>query len=181
MTTWREIRFKVYVVMPFVVLPIIIALVLWNHYKPLPDATQQIGIEARDFNEPAEAAMNILNRAAGCTIFVPGKDVLFLSTMGEPCGLAFHPGIEDGHAAGTYKCDPGSPNYRGYQWEIHVERPGDLRTQTCIALHEFLHVAGFGDSSDKSKAMYIEWCPLDGELLWPADSESKKLKKDFCP
>ncbi len=181
MTTWRKIRLKVYVATPFVVIPLIAGILFYQNCKSLPDATQQIGVEAQDFKEPVKEAMNILNRAAGCTIFVPGKDLLFLSTMGEPCGVAFHPDIEDGHSAGTYRCDPASPKYRGYIWEIHVEKPGNVRTQTCIAIHEFLHVAGFADSPDKSKAMYIKWCPPDGEILWPADSESKKLGQDFCP
>lgn len=177
---WRTIRFRLYVATPFVVLPIIIALVLWNHYKTLPDATRQIGVKAQDFKAPVKEAMRILNGAAGCTIFVPGEDVLLLSTMGEPCGLAFHQDIEDGHSAGTYRCDPSAPAYRGYQWEVHVERPGNVRTQTCIAVHELLHVAGFDDTNDKSKAMYTAWCPPDGQIIWPADSESKQLARDFC-
>lgn len=176
--SFRDIRRKIYIGIPIVVIPLMILFAGYQHCKSLPDATQQIGVEARDFKEPVKEAMNIWNRAAGCIIFVEGDDALFLSTMGEPCGKAFHPAIEDGHAAGAYECNSAN---RGYRWEIHVERPGDLRTQLCIALHEFGHLLDLKDSDDKSKLMFIEWCPPDGTILWPSDSESKSVGDRFCP
>jgi hypothetical protein len=177
--TWREIRFKLYVATPFVVLPIIIGLVLYNHFRKLPDAKIQISVKAVDFKEPMNEAMDIWNRAAGCIIFVPGDDVWWGSTDGEPCGKTFHSGIEDGHSAGTYECKK-PDELRPWRWEIHVEKPGHVRTQACIALHELGHVLGLKDTGDPSKLMYTSWCPPDGKILWPSDSESKEVERLYC-
>lgn len=179
MSTWRMIRFKLYVATPFVVIPLIAGLVFYQQcFKELPDAKVMLGVKAQDFKKPMLEAMDIWNNAAGCRIFVPGDDVWWGSTDGEPCGLAFHPSIEDGHSAGAYKCTPSE--LRPWRWELHVERPGDLRTQTCIALHELGHVLGLEDSDQSLDLMHREWCPVDGKILWPRDSESKDVGERFC-
>lgn len=171
--TWRDLRFYSYVAAPFIAIPLIVVVVLYEHCKTLPAANTQIGVTAQDFKEPVKEAMKIWNKAVGCIIFEPGDDVLFGSTDGEPCGLAFHPAIEDGHAASSYQC--------GARWEIHVERPGDLRTQTCIAIHELGHVLGLEDSNEPNDSMHVKWCPPDGKILWPSDSEQRTVRKLFCP
>ena len=178
---FREIRFKLYVATPFVVIPLIAVLVFYDHCKSLPDATQQIGVTAIDFEKPVEEAKSIWNRAVGCTIFTDGSDVVILSTDGEPCNKAFHHNISDGHSAGAYQCSPSASDFRGYRWEVHVEKPGDLRTQTCIAIHELGHVLGLKDSLATHNAMHVKWCPPDGKILWPSDWEQKDVAKRFCP
>lgn len=179
--SFRDIRRKIYIGVPIVVIPLIAIIFGYQHCKSLPDATKQIGVTAIDFKEPVKEAMNIWNRAAGCNIFTEGSDAVVLSTDGQPCNLVFHHNISDGHSAGAYQCSPDGASFRGYLWEVHVEKPGDLRTQTCIAIHELGHVLGLEDTNDKSKAMHTEWCPPDGKILWPADSESKTVAKEFCP
>jgi hypothetical protein len=138
---------------------------------------QEVGVDAEDFKVPVEEAMRLWNGAIGCNAFVKGSDVRILSTDGEPCGKTFSPEISTGHSASTYRCLGVD---RGWDWEIHYERPGNLRTQTCIALHELGHVAGLLDSDNPSDTMHVKWCPPDGQLLWPNDHESAAVRKKLC-
>ncbi len=116
----------------------------------LPEATKTIGIHIEDdgiiHKRSVYDAMEIMNRFVGCEFLIPGgNDIRIMSTDGEPCGLTFHKNIEDGHSAGTYQCNPDSPKYRGFPWEVHVEKPGDIHLQVCIAAHEICHALGCKD------------------------------------
>lgn len=175
--TWIELRRKLYIAAPLVGIPVLAAVVLYQHCKTLPEAEKTIGVNALDFTEPVEKAMGLWNKAADCIIFVPGDDVLYQSDNGEPCGLAFHPAISDGHSATTYQCEEGYP----HRFAVHVNLPGDLRTQTCIALHELGHVLGLNDSENPRSTMHTEWCPEDGKVLWPDDKSAKRVSEEFCP
>lgn len=154
---------------------ILVLLVAATACKEQPART--IGVDIETGHRPVMEAMRIWNSAIGCNAFVVGNDVRYMSTDGEPCGLLSHPEISDGHSATSYRC--GKEN-RGWKWEVHVSRPGNIRTQVCIALHELGHVAGLPDSSAPTDLMSPRWCPPDGVLLWPRDAESRTVGENLC-
>ena len=89
--------------------------------RALPGAETQHKVSTdRTFEASIETAMDILNRAAGCTIFVNGSktdhDINFIGMTDTPCAVTpLHPGIESGHTANAYHC----PKTAG--WDIDVE------------------------------------------------------------
>lgn len=151
---------------------------------PLPEAQRTVGVHIENdgiiHKRSVEDAMELMNRFVGCEFLVPGDDIRIMSTDGEPCGLAFHKAIEDGHSAGTYQCDPTSPDYRGYQWEVHVERPGDIHLQVCIAAHEICHALGCKDKPKGLRGIMNPFhCP-DTQIIL-SDDEVDFLNAQFCP
>lgn len=153
---------------------------------PLPEAQMTLGIHAEDdgiIHKPSvDEAMSIINRFVGCEFLVPGKDVRIMSTDGEPCGKAFHKDIPKEHyAAYAYKCNPSFSTYRGWPWEVHVQSPGDIHLQVCIAAHEIGHAAGLEDKPNP-KAIGImnqKHCP-DTQIIL-SDDEVDFLNAQFCP
>lgn len=93
-----------------------------------------------EYGEPLAAATDILDRWAGCKVHLP-EVIVVMGADGSPCGDPWRPESEDGHTATAYRCRSGG----GSRWEIHISRPGDVHTQTCIVLHELGHVLGLSD------------------------------------
>ena len=130
-----------------------------------------------------------MNRFVGCEFLVPGSphsdyqsrdNVRILSTDGEPCGLAFHTSIDDGHSATAYRCNPSKNFDRPYtRFEIHVSKPGDVHTQACIVAHELGHIAGLKDHELRNQRgiMNQYYCPTPIVL---SDAEVDYLSAKFC-
>ncbi len=165
--TFREFRYKLYISLTIAGVTLVAGLIFREACMKLPDAKVTFGVDARDFKAATKEAMSLLNHAAGCTWLVEGDDILVLSTDGEPCGKAFHPGITSGHAAMAYACDS--------RFEIHVEQPGDIHTQTCIVAHEIGHTVGLLDSN--RGIMRQGYCPTPIRFT---DVERAFLKEKRC-
>lgn len=164
--TWRKIRYYLYIATTIIGVIAVCGLSIWSQCRKLPDAALQIGVYSEGFVEPTSAAMDMLNRAAGCRFLVPGKDVLVKSDDAEPCGsLELH---EPGHSATAYRCRDG--------WEVLIALPGDIHTQTCIVLHELGHVAGLEDKPGIG-IMNQYTCPTPIRI---SDSERARLAERFC-
>ncbi len=140
--------------------------------RALPDADRQLQVySARGFEESIKTGMGYLNRAAGCTILVPGSpdtyDIQFIAMTATPCAVdPFHPGIESGHSANAYQCP------KVGTWDIDVEAPGDTHSMVYISMHEILHTLGMEDS--EHGIMGNNYKP-DGRI-WPNDKETAYLK-----
>lgn len=140
--------------------------------KGLPDAERQHRVSTdRTFEKSIETAMGILNRAAGCKIFIPGTpddhSINFIGMTDTPCAVdPLHEGIESGHTANAYHC-PGTG-----KWDIDVEAPGDIRLMVCIAAHELLHTIGLKDSKHGLMDQRNDCVGL----IWPNDFETEHLK-----
>lgn len=152
-------------------------LVLRSACGELPAAMLTFGVQSEDFNEPTKEAMGLMNRFVGCEFLVKGKDIGVLSSDGEPCGTAFHRNIDDGHSAGTYVCSPSSR--REFRYEIHVERPGDIHTQTCIIAHELGHAVGLEDHRSKGMRGIMNQYDCPTKIIL-SDAEVDFLDKKFC-
>ena len=133
-----------------------------------PKTPKQIGVQAQDFAAATKAAMDIWNGYVGCQVFVPGSEVVIMSTNGEPCGDMNAPGLEPNHAASSYLCGPRN-------WEVHVSYPGDLHDQACIIAHELGHVLGLEDGA--SRGVMSNTCP---EWISVLDKDSDWVKREFC-
>ena len=153
----------------------IIAVALAFACSDPPIAKNHIPVFAEDFKEATRVAVELLNVAAGCKFLVKtairpvARGAIVMSANGSPCGITFHPNIEDGHSAGAYRCTDGS-------FEVQVERPGDLRTQACIVTHELGHIAGLKDKPGKG-IMDPKGC---GRMIRVSDAERALLADRFC-
>ena len=136
----------------------------------LPAARTTLGVHANHFEAATKEAMGLINNAIGCKFFVPGDEVLVTSATGAPCGDPWRPPREEGHAGTAYRCS----KTRDY-FEIHVSRPGDTHTQTCIIMHELLHVAGIRDSTKGVMNQYV--CQRHIRM---SDEDTDTLKRAVC-
>lgn len=179
---FRKFRYHLYIGLTIVGVIVMGGLIFREACIAEPPAEIVIGVSSEDFSEPTRAAMDIMNGFVDCEFLVPGDDVLIVSADGEPCGKPFHPNNHEGegHSAGAYQCSKTDPNFRGYEYEIHVSAPGDLRTQVCIAAHELGHVAGLPDKPSKQARgiMNQHVCPERQIVL--SDDEVSFLRKKFC-
>ena len=168
----RQFKYYTIIVATIVAFVAMAGFIFRDACMDLPEAKMTIGVHSDDFERPTKTAMSLMNAFVGCEFLVPGKDVRIMSTDGEPCGLAFHRAIDDGHSASSYRCDSGG-------FEVHVSKPGDIHVQTCIAAHEIGHVAGLEDPEKKNQLgiMNQYYCPTPIIL---SDDEVKFLSKKFC-
>ena len=103
---------------------------------------ERVVVRADDFHRPTQSAIKIINGFVGCDFLAYGgkaPNVIVKSDDGEPCGLPFHPNIDDGHSATAYRCSDGTA-------QILIALPGDLHDQACIVAHELGHTLGLKDA-----------------------------------
>lgn len=171
--TFRKFRYYAYIVLTIVGVVAVMGLAFREACVGEPPAAITIGVQAEDFSESTFAAMGLMNGFVGCEFLVPGDDVVIKSDNGEPCGIAFHPAISDGHSAGAYRCADGKS-------EVLVSAPGDIHTQVCIVAHEIGHVAGLKDAPSKtSRGIMNQYVCPDRQIVL-SDAESKYLSDKFC-
>ena len=172
----RQIKYYGYIGMTFVGAAIMLFLITREACGTLPKAEEQLRVyDNRDMTASIEAAMGIMNKAAGCELLIPGTpddyDIQFIGMVDTPCRVgSFHEGIESGHTASAYRCPTSG------KWDIDVEQPGDIHTMVCIAAHELGHVLGLSDHKGKG-VMNQYACP---EHIWPSDAERAYLEKTYC-
>lgn len=171
--TFRKIRFWAYAVGFPAIIGSLFLFFIARDCRAMPDAKHQVKVwENRGMGDSTDEAMGLLNRAAGCVLFVRvGEEfdaqVRIIPMLDTPCDVdPMHPGIESGHSANAYAC----PQIGG--WDIDVEAPGDLHSMTYIAAHELMHTQGLEDSN--YGLMSNNYKP--NGRIWPSDKETAHLK-----
>jgi hypothetical protein len=141
------------------------------------EAKRTIGVQAIDgYDEETKAAMGIWNGFVGCKFLVSGDGIVVKSDDGEPCGDAWRPEEEWGHAATSYNC-------KGGKSEILIAQPGTNWMQTWTIAHEIGHtLKGFGVKHATIGVMGKT--PLDDggtpPMIRIRDRDSNALRKVFC-
>jgi hypothetical protein len=170
-------KIRYYLVMgAFAIMACAVILGMIKVFQGPGEAKITIGVSAQDGYEPeTEEAMGIWNGYVGCKFLVPGNAILVKSDDGEPCGDAWRPDGEWGHAATSYNC--------GSKSQILISHPGTTWMQTWTIAHEIGHVLkGFG--VEHATIGVMGKTPLDSggkpPMIRIRDRDSKALREHFC-